>query len=67
MVWLRDDEKNDDMFSRFDRIPSCDRQMTDRRTDGPPSFDIMVRDGKYACQVVKYQHSAHQLIIKHQY
>jgi len=27
------DEKNEDMFSRFDRIPACDRQ-TDRQTDG---------------------------------
>jgi len=30
MVWLSDSEKKlDDMFSRFDRIPECDR-----RTDG---------------------------------
>jgi len=37
MVWLPYDEKNfDDMFSRFDRIPACDRQTdgeTGRQTD----------------------------------
>ena len=34
MVWLPDGEKKfDDVFSRFDRIPACDRQ-TDRRTNG---------------------------------
>ena len=28
MVWLADGAKMfDDMFSRFDRIPACDRQM----------------------------------------
>jgi len=33
MVWLPDGEKNfDDIFTRFDRIPACDRQ-TDGRTD----------------------------------
>jgi len=33
MVWLSDGENNnDDMFSRFDRIPECDRQ-TDGKTD----------------------------------
>jgi len=32
MVWLPEGEKNfDDMFSRFDRIPACDRR-TDGRT-----------------------------------
>jgi len=29
MMWLPDDKKIDDMFSRFDIIPACDRQ-TDR-------------------------------------
>jgi len=33
IVWLTDGEKKfDDMFSRFDRIPACDRR-TDRQTD----------------------------------
>jgi len=34
MVWLSDGEKKnfDDVFSRLDRLPACDRQ-TDRRTD----------------------------------
>jgi len=31
MVWLPDGEKFDNMFSRFDTIPACDRQ-TDRQT-----------------------------------
>jgi len=37
MVWLLDGKKNfDDMFSRFDKIPACDRRTdgwTERRTD----------------------------------
>jgi len=36
-----------DMFSRFDRIPACDRQtgrrQTDKRTDGQTSCDLIVR------------------------
>jgi len=32
MVWVPDGEKSDETFSRFDRIPTCDRQ-TDGRTD----------------------------------
>ena len=31
MMWLRVDEKKFDVFSRFDKIPACDRR-TDRRT-----------------------------------
>jgi len=39
MVWLPDGEKNfDDIFSRFDRILTCDKQ-TDRLT----SSDGIVR------------------------
>jgi len=45
MVWLRDSEKslrirNSNTFSRFDRIPTCDRQ-TDGRTNG--QTDILRR------------------------
>ena len=32
MVWLRNGEKNEDMFIRFDRIQERDRQ-TDTQTD----------------------------------
>jgi len=31
-VWLHDGEKIEDMISRFDTIPECDR-LTDERTD----------------------------------
>ena len=34
MVWLHGGEKNDDMFSRFDTIPACERQ-TDWHTNRP--------------------------------
>jgi len=47
MVWLPEGGKKfDDTFSRFDRIPACDRRTdgrTDRQTDGQTSCDIIVR------------------------
>jgi len=34
MVGLPDGEKKlEDIFNRFDSIPACDRQTTDRETD----------------------------------
>jgi len=43
MVWLSDGEKKtDDTFSRFDRIPECDR-LTDGQTDGQTSCHGIVR------------------------
>jgi len=42
-------KKFDDMFSRFDRIPVCDRQ-TDRQTNGQ-------RDGRTSCDsIVRAEH-----------
>jgi len=35
-------KKFDDVFSRFDKIPACDRQ-TDKQTDGYASCDSIVR------------------------
>ena len=51
MVWLPDGEKkSEDMSSRFNRIPACDRQ-TDGRTD--TSCDGIVRD-MHNRRAVKY-------------
>ena len=38
IVWLPGGEKVDNMFSRFDRLPACDR-----RKDGRTSRDSIVR------------------------
>jgi len=37
LEWLLDVKKGNNMFSRFDRIPACNRS-TDRRTDGHRHF-----------------------------
>ena len=61
MVWLPDGEKNfHDMFSRFDRIPACDRRsVTDGQTDGQTSFHSIVRaiHARRAVKCVIFPHS----------
>ena len=56
----RDEKKCDDsiMFSRFDKISACDRQM-DRETDGPT-------DGRTFCDsIVRAMHSIARLLRFH--
>ena len=43
MTDKRTDKEFENVFSRFDTIPACDRQTDDRQTDGQISCDGIVR------------------------
>jgi len=62
MVWLRDGEKNEDMFIRFDRIQERDRQ-TDTQTDS--QTDTVWRNRPRLCIASRGKNRVRLLWIKH--